>query len=77
MARARLCNQRTRRDRFVNMLRPFLMGGWHTTRECCDWLRSNSGQMITPTTRELAPCIGMHPNTIKDDRSRTRWRWVE
>ena len=70
-------NKYTRRDRFVEMLKPFLVNDWHTTRECVDWLFDNSGQKIIPTSRELAPCLARHPKISQSTTVRNRWRWYE
>lgn len=68
---------RTKRDRFVEMLKPFLQQGWHDTNACCVWLKANSGWKSIPTAKELGTCIQRHPNIIQRWRKGNEWRWVE
>ena len=71
-------NKYTRRDRFVEMLKPLLTTGWFTTKECIGWLHDYSGQKIIPTSRELAMGLARNPNIKKSDATRrNKWRWNE
>ncbi len=68
---------RTRRERFVVMLKPLLTQGWFNTDACCTWLEENSGWKIIPTRAELGTCLPRHPNIIKRKRGKNEWKWVE
>ena len=70
-------NERTKRDRFVEMLKPLLLTGWFTSGDCMRWLKDNCVEKNTPTARELAPCISRHPNIQQRKRKKNEWRWVE
>lgn len=68
---------RTRRDVFIEKLKPLLTQGWFETSECCAWLKANSGRQSIPTTKELGTCLPKHPNIRKRKRKNNEWTWVE